>query len=384
MNLSNRATLHASPERLSEYELRKQVISFENYIVLRQVFDSLDILILVINSYRQAIYVNKAFLKLFGVKSSSPFIGKKPGEILGCIHTNDYYGGCGTSEACRYCNGVNLVLKSINKQSSRSGEVAITAEAYGEMLPMNFLEKVFPIQLNGETFYVVSLMDISDTERRISLERIFFHDIINTSGALRNLVSMLKEDVPETYKPEVEIVEDAFSGLVDEILEQKQILDAESNELCTDFIILKSMDVIESVAKLYKNHDVARGKEIIVSNDTENIEFRSDFTILKRVLANMLKNALESTGNEGYVTIGCRKVSVEKEYVEFWVNNKEMMPRAVQLQVFKRSFSTKGPGRGLGTYSMKLFGERYLKGKVYFTSNKQSGTTFYLRISLSS
>jgi sensor histidine kinase regulating citrate/malate metabolism len=53
------------------------------------------------------------------------------------------------------------------------------------------------------------------------------------------------------------------------------------------------------------------------------------------------------------------------------------MPREVQLQVFQRSFSTKArSGRGIGTYSIKLFVERYLKGTVGFTSDEPGGTTF--------
>jgi sensor histidine kinase regulating citrate/malate metabolism len=52
------------------------------------------------------------------------------------------------------------------------------------------------------------------------------------------------------------------------------------------------------------------------------------------------------------------------------------MPRNVQLQVFQRSFSTKGADRGLGTYSIKLLTERYLNGKVWFTTSPEGGTTF--------
>ncbi|MFA7348153.1 MAG: ATP-binding protein, partial [Desulfurivibrionaceae bacterium] len=55
------------------------------------------------------------------------------------------------------------------------------------------------------------------------------------------------------------------------------------------------------------------------------------------------------------------------------------MPENVQLQIFQRSFSTKGTGRGLGTYSIKLLGERYLKGRVSFTSTPEKGTTFRFR-----
>lgn len=60
----------------------------------------------------------------------------------------------------------------------------------------------------------------------------------------------------------------------------------------------------------------------------------------------------------------------------FWVHNPTVMPRKVQLQVFQRSFSTKGKGRGLGTYSVKFLSERYLQGQVFFASTPETGTTF--------
>ncbi len=92
----------------------------------------------------------------------------------------------------------------------------------------------------------------------------------------------------------------------------------------------------------------------------------------------MVKNALEATGIGGIVTIGCEDLG---DHIQFWVHNAEVMPEEVQLQVFQRSFSTKGEeGRGLGTYSMKLLGERYLGGKVDFTSHSPEGTTFTLTL----
>jgi sensor histidine kinase regulating citrate/malate metabolism len=52
------------------------------------------------------------------------------------------------------------------------------------------------------------------------------------------------------------------------------------------------------------------------------------------------------------------------------------MTREVQLQVFRRSFSTKGRGRGFGTYYAKLVAGRYLKGTVSFQSSAAEGTVF--------
>ena len=66
----------------------------------------------------------------------------------------------------------------------------------------------------------------------------------------------------------------------------------------------------------------------------------------------------------------------------FRVANPSVMPPDVQNQVFQRSFSTKGENRGLGTYSMRLLTERYLKGHVSFTSDKAHGTVFRVRLPL--
>ena len=57
------------------------------------------------------------------------------------------------------------------------------------------------------------------------------------------------------------------------------------------------------------------------------------------------------------------------------------MPKHIQLQIFNRSFSTKAKkGRGIGTYSVKLLIENYLKGKVSFISNQEEQTKFIIEV----
>jgi sensor histidine kinase regulating citrate/malate metabolism len=62
------------------------------------------------------------------------------------------------------------------------------------------------------------------------------------------------------------------------------------------------------------------------------------------------------------------------------VYNKTYIPEEIQMQIFQRSFSSKGADRGLGTYSIKLLTERYLEGKVYFTSSEKEGTKFFIEL----
>jgi sensor histidine kinase regulating citrate/malate metabolism len=91
----------------------------------------------------------------------------------------------------------------------------------------------------------------------------------------------------------------------------------------------------------------------------------------------MTKNALEATDPGGTVSLSC---AAREASVVFGVHNPTYMPRNAQLQDFKRSFSTKGTGRAIGTFSIKLLGETYLGGSVWFSSSEELGTTFYLML----
>lgn len=381
MELEESLTYHAPIERLDRYRLLKQADALEKNQLFKQTINAINILVLVINEYRQVVYANNAFLNLLGLKSSMEIIGMRPGEAINCIHSDENKGGCGASESCQYCNAVNLILKSIACNSDNSGEVLLTIKSKGLEFPMNVCENVSPFEFEGETLYIMSFIDISDFKRKKILEQVFFHDIINSFSGLKGLISLLKEDVPNEIKPEVRFVEDTFSELVEAIRCQQMIMNAENNALDLDLITINSNEIVASVAKLYRNHHVSKHKTILISEDNENITLKSDFTILKRILGNMMKNALESTEDGGTVIIGHKKVIMENcDYVQFWVSNTSLIPRWVQLQIFQRAFSTKGANRGLGTYSMKLLGERYLKGNVGFTTNEKDGTTFYIRI----
>jgi signal transduction histidine kinase len=106
---------------------------------------------------------------------------------------------------------------------------------------------------------------------------------------------------------------------------------------------------------------------------------KTDAALLKRILLNMTKNAAEASAEKSMIRIICSR---KPGLAIFSVNNQGTIAEDVRTQIFQRSFSTKGHGRGLGTYSMKLFGENYLKGRVYFRSNEKQGTTFTIELPL--
>jgi signal transduction histidine kinase len=107
------------------------------------------------------------------------------------------------------------------------------------------------------------------------------------------------------------------------------------------------------------------------------LSISTDKVLLKRVLINLLKNALEASPKNATVVLNIYR---DENTIVFTVYNPGYMSVAVQSQVFQRSFSTKGAGRGLGSYSIKLLTERYLNGNVYFATSEDNGTTFFVTL----
>ena len=115
-----------------------------------------------------------------------------------------------------------------------------------------------------------------------------------------------------------------------------------------------------------------KNKEIEVLGACYDAHIKTDKILLSRVIGNLLKNALEAESPGAKITLSCEKTA---DGAAFIVHNPACMPENSRLQVFQRSFSTKGAGRGLGTYSIRLLTEKYLKGKVSFTTGPE-GTIF--------
>jgi signal transduction histidine kinase len=136
--------------------------------------------------------------------------------------------------------------------------------------------------------------------------------------------------------------------------------------------------ILDEIERMVSCHPSALRKNIQCAELERNVNIKTDVHILQRVLINMLINALEATEIEHSVCLGAK---IENGCVVFSVWNSAHIPPEIRERIFQKYFSSKGEmGRGLGTYSMKLFGEKILGGKLHFTSTPQDGTTFYFSL----
>jgi signal transduction histidine kinase len=371
-------TQFASAERAPEVQVRDLHQLLLSIPLLQKILCSVPDVLLFLNEHRQIVFANDAAFCFLGVEPTADVLGNRPGEALGCVHAKETEGGCGTTEFCQTCGAAQAILAA-QRGDAAVKECRIAVKDSWDALDLKV--STTPFDFEGEQFTICALQDISHEKRRQALERTFFHDVLNTAGGLRGFIELLLESEPEEVSDVAGTVSKISQRLIEEIESQRTLLAAEADELSVNVDDVKAKEVLEELAVVYRRHEVAKGKSITVAADSESLVFHSDHTLLLRVLGNLLKNALEATPVQGNVNVG---VGHDADQVEFWVNNSTFMPRNVQLQVFQRSYSTKGPGRGIGTYSIRLLVSKYLGGTVNFESSKTQGTTFRVRLPLDS
>lgn len=361
-------------DRKTPEELKYQFDIFSQNRFLINLIDSLSQILVVLNPERQIIYANKLYYDFCGIPVTQSIIGVRPGEAINCVHAFLTTEGCGSTDYCKTC-GASIALSESQKGIQSIKECRILTKS---LESKNILVTSTPYKYFGEEFTIFALTDLSDKKKTETLERIFFHDILNSASGISGLSSMLTElKDPNEIIEIANIINRAAENLIDEIQAQRQLNEAERGELYPDLHEVNSILVLHDLKNLFSAQAMAADKSIFIDEDTEAHLLKTDPVLLRRVLGNMIKNAIEVYNPKAIITLHCRATD---ETIRLSVHNPFVIDEKVQLQIFKRSFTTKGIGRGLGTYSMKLLGEKYLKGKVGFESTKQNGTTFFIEI----
>lgn len=325
----------------------------------------------VLNSLRQIVHANDNVAS-FLATSSDALIGLRLGEAVGCIHAHDPPAGCGTTEFCQFCGAAQATESSRLNHSKEVRECRILRAGHAACPALDLRVTATPVKLDGEPFTILALRDISAEKRRELLERIFFHDVINLAGGLHGVLQHMPELSDAEARALKHLATLQAEQLIEEIECHRDLTAAERGDLEVHPRPVAVRELLNRLCFLYGHHPVGEGKVLTVEVEAGDT-LTTDPVLLRRVLGNLIKNALEAS--QRGETVSVRFTSGPQGHV-FAVHNPAVMEEAVQAQMFQRSFSTKGKGRGLGSYSVKLLTERYLQGCVEFDSVVGSGTTF--------
>ena len=358
-------TIRDSPEQVKQeyYELKRSP-------GLIELLEDIPGLILILNQKRQIVYMNRQFSRMVSDREINDSIGMRPGECLLCLHASKKIFGCGSTEFCRVC-GLALAIDSTARGEKASGECNISLQK-GETL--SFRVHTRPFELKGNSYIFVHLQDISDIKTRQLLENIFLHDITNSVTSLNGLSELFDELPAEETKS---IINDLSLRLTDEIHSYKLIKEAEDHSLSVRVTKVDLDKLIENVVRSFTNIRYQGMRDI--DHKRSGLVIDTDETLLRRVLINTLKNALEASGIDDKIYISSEFDQTNRLF-NVSVKSHPLISEDVQLKLFQRAYSTKGQGRGWGTYSIRLLTERYLNGKVFFVSNEQQRTVFTIGI----
>ncbi len=332
-------------------------------------------ILMIINQDQRIVFKNQHKVKLFAKCKDEDIIGSRPGDLVACKHAHEAANGCGTSEFCCECGLLQSIITAQANDIDSVNEWRISTVSGGTY---EFKVCSAPYVYKNRHFTMVSLLDITDEKRRHALEKTFFHDINNILTVVMTGSELLEfaqdqEDIHQYVK----LINLASKQLSDEIASQRRLLQAENGQLAVRICRLNSLNLLTNIVDMFSDNTIWKKRCLVINKQADPVEIITDLTLLRRIIVNMVKNALEAVNSSEEIMLNCYKD--EKDLI-FSVHNPGYVPQNIQLQIFQRSFSTKGVGRGIGTYSMRLFGEKYLQGHVWFTTSKKLGTTFFIAL----
>jgi signal transduction histidine kinase len=372
---SDLGTFFAPPARASVEILRQLASEYMQDPIVNSILNSLCGWALILNSQRQLLAANEELLQALQLKEMDSILGMRTGELLGCIHAKEGPSGCGTSLYCRDCGAVLSLLASQAENRSVESECLLSLKRNGQMESRELRVRTNPVLISDQKLFVMVFQDVSASKRRDVLERLFFHDVRNALAGLIGWSELLKIQQPNEASRNILELTHILSR---EISTHEMLILAEQGKLKLKPSCITAQQTLDSLKTLMSPQKLSTRREVQFDPAPDQEPFVTDQTLLLRILGNMVKNALEASNDGESIRVWFER---EEGQPAFKVHNSSAMDETIARQVFKRSFSTKGEaGRGLGTYSMKLLGESFLKGEVSFETGASSGTIFSIRL----
>jgi len=333
---------------------------------------------IILNKERRIVFYNKALEKAVGEDRESMILGRRPGELLHCCNSRNNW--CGDALPCSQCGALMAIKSAIDGKDSQE-ECMLLADIDGKVKAYTFMVNASPISIKEEKYYIIHLTDISDLKHKEMMEKVFLHDLLNSVNGIANAGTLIREDAtPKEQQELAAMIVDRAHYLASEINAHRLFISAETKQLEVHNEPVAIVQLINSICFFYKDSLLAKENNISIKWEIDEFKLNTDKRILHRIIENLVKNAFEASPKNGEVKVLANE---ENGNALITVSNMGTISMTVAHQIFKRSFSTKGPGRGLGTYSVKMFTENYLRGRVWFDSSQEDGTNFYIELPLS-
>lgn len=370
---------HFAPAERSAAALLKEELDFVNESsIITGLLNSVSGLLAVLNEHRQILAINESLLEMLGVGSADYLLGLRLGEAIHCIHSSDMPGGCGTTAYCSTCGAAIAMVTCSVTETPVEKTCAVTVENNNRTRDLYLRVRSVPVAHQGKKLILLFMQDITHQQRLASLEQVFFHDINGILQGILGAGELLSVKAPENIRNYSDLLRKLTLRLVGEVAMQQCLSQNGSTSYQQNVSTVRLHQIVEDIGMIISSHPAKQARILVLPEMVPDVTVTTDAGIVVRVLVNMVVNALEATDEGDAVRVS---VDSSDREVVFSVWNRRPIPDDIARRIFQRNFSTKAEtGRGLGTYSMKLFGEEVLGGKVDFLTSAEEGTCFHFRL----
>ena len=204
------------------------------------------------------------------------------------------------------------------------------------------------------------------------------HEIKNPLTPLKLGIQMLDR----SWKDKDVLFDEKFQKFSKSFLEQIDSLSRIASEF-SDFaklpeLKLEELNLLEVLNKATQLYSQMSHIQIITDDlAIQNFKVIADKDQLLRSFNNLLKNAIESIkdGDEGLIYISGKAIHHQ---IEITIKDNGVgIPDHLKTRIFVPNFTTKSSGTGLGLAFVKQAIEN-MGGNIYFTTNVNQGTIFYI------
>jgi hypothetical protein len=359
-------------------EIEAQARLLEAVPAIARVLGAVPAMALVLNRDRQIVLANQSAARFAGEEDPAQLRGFRLGEILECVHSREVPEGCGETESCSVCGAMRAIETALlGRANTHRCRIVRHTGGGDELLEMEL--SASPLELAGGVFTLVCAIDTSAVERLRWFEKTVVPEAVSLAAELEVLAATFVGNGPDqnlSTRTAATLLA-ASRRLTSLLRETSEMAEAESGERACARLSVSAKELLAAAAKEAASQGDMADRRIVFEPAECSLEVQTDPVLARRVLEKMVLNALEAAPEGGAVTLGCRR---DGDAVELCIHNAGEISRRARFQMFQRSFSTKGPGRGYGTYFAKLMTERCLGGTVSFQSNSEAGTTFAMRL----
>lgn len=251
-----------------------------------------------------------------------------------------------------------------------------------------------PFLLNNEPLGVVVVIRDITLERQVDVAKTEFvslasHQLRTPLSAINWYSEMLLDgDAGELNENQRKYMLEVYHGskrMVDLVNALLNVSRVDLGTFAVDPSVIDLKEITESVLDELKPKIVEKKMNIEKEFDSEVTKITADAKIMRIVIQNLLSNSVKYTPAEG--TVGIKITKEDKHLLITVYDNGLGIPEEQQKKIFTKLFradnarDVDSDGTGLGLYLVKGIVDQ-ASGKIWFESEVNKGTTFYVKLPL--